>query len=232
VAGALFVATHGYVAAEQLTRALAAAATHHGARLIPGGRVRRIGPSAGELVVEGDHGSITGDAVVLAAGSWSGQIEITGVATHVPVRPIRGQLLRLGWVEQPLRRVVWGERCYLVPWDDGTLLVGATMEDAGFAERTTAAGVRELLDAVCELVPDAWKAAFLGARVGLRPATEDGLPVIGRSRVLPNLVYATGHFRNGVLLAPLTARLVADALLANVVDPIMHAVRPERWGDL
>jgi glycine/D-amino acid oxidase-like deaminating enzyme len=169
---------------------------------------------------------------VLAAGSWSGQIEIAGVQTPIPVRPIRGQLLRLAWRGEPLRRVTWGERCYLVPWDEGTLLVGATTEDAGFEERTTAAGVRDLLDAVCELVPQAWTAGFLGARVGLRPATEDGLPVIGRSEVLPNLMYATAHYRNGVLLAPVTARLVADALLDEVVDPAMHAFRPGRFGDL
>ena len=109
--------------------------------------------------------------------------------------------------------MTWSGRCYLVPWDDGTLLVGATVEEAGFDERTTVAGVRDLLDAACELVPRAWTAGFLGARVGLRPATPDDLPVIGPSSVMPNLMYATGHYRNGVLLAPLTAQLVADAML-------------------
>ncbi len=94
----------------------------------------------------------------------------------------------------------------MVPWDDGTLLVGATVEDAGFDERATVAGVRDLLEAACDLVPHAWTAGFLGARVGLRPASGDGLPIIGASDVVPNLMYATGHYRNGVLLAPLTAR--------------------------
>jgi glycine oxidase len=232
MAGALLVPIHGYVAAEELTGALAAAARHHGARLVESGRVRRIASSSGDLVVESDRGSLTANDVVLAAGSWSGQIEIVGVSSRIPVRPIRGQLLRLAWVGQPLRRVTWSERCYLVPWDEGTLLVGATTEDAGFEERPTAAGVRDLLDAVCELVPQAWRAVFVGARAGLRPATADGMPVIGRSRVLPNLMYATGHYRNGVMLAPVTARLVADALLADVIDPMMHALRPERFGEL
>jgi glycine oxidase len=125
------------VAAGELTLALAAAARHHGATLIEGGRVRRISSSHGDLVVESEGGRITGNAVVLAAGSWSGQIEIAGVGARIPVRPIRGQLLRLAWSGEPLRRVTWGERCYLVPWDEGTLLVGATLEDAGFEERTT-----------------------------------------------------------------------------------------------
>src|SRR5437763_352040 len=78
----------------------------------------------------------------------------------------------------PLRRVTWSSRCYLVPWDDGTLLVGATVEEAGFDEGATVAGVRDLLDAACDAVPHAWSAGFKGARVGLRPATADNLPVI------------------------------------------------------
>ena len=232
VVGALLVPTQGFVGAEQLTRSLAAAARRYGAQLVEGGHVRRIARSDGDLTVETDRGSLTGNAVVLAAGSWSGRIEISGVSARVPVRPIRGQLLRLAWSGPPLRRVTWGDRCYLVPWDDGTLLVGATVEDAGFDERTTAAGVRDLLDAACELVPHAWTAGFLGARVGLRPASDDELPIVGESHALPNLMYATGHYRNGVLLAPLTARLVADAMLDNVVDPAMHALRPDRFGDL
>lgn len=232
VFGALLVPTHGFVAAEELTRSLVAAARRYGAQLIEGGRVRRIARSAGDLVIDTDRGSLAGNAVVLAAGSWSGQIEIVGISARIPVRPIRGQLLRLAWHGPPLRRVTWGDRCYLVPLDDGTLLVGATVEDAGFEERTTVAGVRDLLDAACELVPHTWTAGFLAARVGLRPGTEDELPIIGRSRALPNLMYATGHYRSGVLLAPLTARLVADAMLDNVVDPVMQALKPDRFGDL
>ena len=84
---------------------------------------------------------------------------------------------------------------------------------SGFDERTTTAGVRDLIDAACELVPQGWTAALKTARAGLRPATPDGLPVIGRSAALPGLVYATGHYRSGVQLAPLTAQLVADLVL-------------------
>ena len=170
--------------------------------------------------------------MVLAAGSWSSQIEIEGVAARIPVRPVRGQLLHLGWNGPPLRRVTWGDRCYLVPWDDGTVLVGATVEEVGFDERTTVAGVRDLLDAACELVPHAWTAGFLGARVGFRPASADELPIIGPSRVMPGLMYASGHYRSGVLLAPLTARLVADAMMDDVADPAMRALSPDRFGDL
>jgi glycine oxidase len=232
VVGGLLVHGHGFVGASELTRALAAAARRHGAQLIEGSHVQRIVEVKGDLVVETGRGPLTGNAVVLAAGSWSGQIEIVGLAASIPVRPVRGQLLQIMWNGPPLRRVIWGERCYLVPWDDGTLLVGATVEDAGFDERTTVAGVRDLLDAACDLVPSAWSAGFIGARAGLRPASADQLPIIGASQVLPNLMYATGHYRNGVLLAPLTAQLVADAMLDNRIDPALEATSPRRFGRL
>jgi glycine oxidase len=230
--GGLLIESHGFVEARELTRALAAAARRRGAQLIERSKVRRITCHNGDVIVDTNRGTLTSNAVVLSAGSWSGDIAVEGLSATVPVRPVRGQLLQLGWTGTPLRRVTWSGRCYLVPWEDGTLLVGATVEDAGFDERTTVPGVRGLLDAVCEIVPRAWTAGFLGARVGLRPATADDLPVIGASAVVPNLMYATGHYRNGVLLAPLTAQLVADAMLDNRIDPLLALVSPSRFGEL
>jgi glycine/D-amino acid oxidase-like deaminating enzyme len=118
----------------------------------------------------------------------------------------------------------------MVPWTDGTLLVGATMEEAGFDERNTTAGVRDLIEAACELVPAAWTASVTSIKAGLRPATPDGLPVIGPSSVMPGLFYATGHFRNGILLAPLTAQLVADVVLESHLDPALSVTAPSRFG--
>lgn len=232
VVGALRIPAHGFVGAAELTKALAAAARRHGAQLIERGRVIRISQESGELVVKTERGSLTGNGVVLAAGSWSGQIEIEGAKTRVPVRPVRGQLVQLAWKGPRLRRVTWSERCYLVPWEDGTLLVGATVEEAGFDERTTTAGVRDLIEAACELVPHAWTATFVSARAGLRPTSADELPVIGASCILPNLMYATGHYRNGVLLSPITAQLVADAMLEDRIDPLLSATSPQRFGEL
>ena len=232
VAGALLIEEHGYVGANELTRALVGAARHYGAQVVEPSRVRRIYQQDGDVVVDTDRGTLTGNALVLAAGSWSGTVDIEGVRAPVPVRPIRGQLLYLGWSGPALRRVTWSSRCYIVPWDDGTVLVGATSEDAGFDERLTVSGVHDLLAAACDLVPHAWTATFRGGRVGLRPATEDGLPLIGASTVVPDLMYATGHYRNGVLLAPLTALLVADAMLDGRTDPMLDVVRPSRFGPL
>ena len=232
ILGGLVIPLHGFVVARELIRALATAARRHGAQLIEHGRVRRVSAARGDLVVETERGSLTGNGVVLAAGSWSGQIEIAGVAVRVPVRPVRGQLLHLAWNGPAVRRVTWSERCYLVPWEDGTLLVGATVEEVGFDERTTVEGVRGLIEAACEIVPHARTAGFVAARAGLRPATADELPVIGASGAIPNLMYATGHYRNGVLLAPLTAELVADAMLENRVDPALAVTSPQRFGEL
>jgi glycine oxidase len=232
VAGGLLIGAHGYVNALELTHALFAAARCLGATFVDGDRVRRITRRGSDLQVDATNRTHTAQTVVVAAGSWSGRIEIEGAAT-LPVRPVRGQMLHLAWKSNPaLRRVTWGERCYLVPWSDGTLLVGATMEEVGFDEKTTTAGVQDLLNAACALVPRVRDAGFLGARAGLRPGTPDAMPIVGWSRSAPNVMYATGHFRNGVLLAPLTAQLVADAILAGRVDPALAAIGPHRFGDL
>lgn len=231
VVGGLLIPAHGFVSAVDLTRAVAEAARRHGATFLERNRVKRIARENGNAAVETDRGRLQSGAVVLAAGSWSGAIEIAGPEKRLPVRPVRGQLLHLTWSGSPLRRIIWSRKCYLVPWDDGTVLVGATSEEAGFDERATVAGVRDLLEAACEVAPHAWRAGFEGARVGLRPATSDDLPIIGFSRAVPHLMYATGHYRSGVLLAPLTARLVADAMLDDRIDPILEAVGPARFGE-
>ena len=230
VAGALFMKSHGFVGTATLSGALSAAAIKHGARVRVPARARRIESQGGCISVHLENDTpVTAHHVVVAAGSWSGQIDIDGVPP-LPVRPIRGQLLQLANAPA-LNRIVWGARCYLVPVESGSTLVGATVEDAGFDERTTVAGVRDLLDSACDLVPRLWQATFVGARVGLRPATSDEMPIIGRSAKMPGLVYATGHYRNGVLLAPLTARAVADLVLDNRDDPLLTAVSPQRFGE-
>jgi glycine oxidase len=233
--GGLLIPKHGFVAASELTRALAAGARRCGATFLDHGRVSRVTRDGARLQchLPGKDAPLGGDAVVIAAGSWAGEIQIDDVGHSLPVRPVRGQLLHLRWSGEPqLRRILWSERCYIVPWRNGTVLVGATEEDAGFDERTTLAGIQDLIGASCELLPHAWTASLLAAKVGLRPATPDHLPIIGWSRVVPNLMYATGHFRNGILLAPLTADLVARAILDGGVDPMLELTRPQRFGEV
>jgi glycine oxidase len=233
--GGLLIPRHGFVAASELTQALAAGARRFGATFLSSGRVTRVTPAGRQLACQfggSNSQSLRGDIVVIASGSWAGEIRIDGVNDSLPVRPVRGQLLHLRWSGQRLRRILWSERCYIVPWQDGTVLVGATEEDAGFDERTTLAGIQDLIDAACELLPHAWTASLLAAKVGLRPATPDHVPIIGWSSRVPNLMYATGHFRNGILLAPLTAELAARAILDGGTDPLLELTRPERFGEV
>lgn len=225
IAGALLTPVHGYVAAPELATALARAAERHGAsvRRVTVQRIARDGSSFRVVTSDGD---LDADTVVMAAGAWTNRIE--GVRTP-PLRPVRGQLLHLGWLGRPLSTIVWGPECYVVPRTDGTLLVGATVEDVGFDERTTAAGIRDLLDAACDLLPEGWGATFLDARVGLRPATPDELPVLGADPDAPGIVHASGHYRNGVLLAPITAKVVVDLIVEGKRDPCLAAFGPNRF---
>jgi len=230
--GALFVPVHGYVGASDLTAALVAAGARHGVRFLDGPRASTIRQQGSDVIVTSRDGTFSAAHVVLAAGSWASAIHVEGAAAVPPVHPVRGQLLHLRATGENLRRVTWSDRCYLVPWEDGSLLVGATVEHVGFDERTTVDGMRDLFDGVAAALRPGWPAAVIGVRAGLRPGTPDGLPIVGRSVAVPGLVYAIGHYRNGILLSPLTARLVADAILDGRVDPLQPIIDPSRFGRL
>jgi len=227
VRGGLLVPDNGYVGVATLMAALDEALRRGGAPLEKM-RVDRI-DSNGIPRVQSGSDSVESDALVVAAGSWSGGIPMPP-ATPVPVRPVRGQLLQLRFDSPPVTRIVWGSAAYLVPWVDGHLLVGATVEEAGFDERVTVAGVSQLLEAATGLLPATRLAAFVEARAGLRPATSDQLPIVGASSKMRGVYYATGHYRNGVLLAPLTAGLLADLILDGREGEGLALMRPARFG--
>jgi glycine/D-amino acid oxidase-like deaminating enzyme len=182
--------------------------------------------------------TIDGDAVIVAAGSWTPEIAVLPDWTAdperptmpPPVKPIRGQLLRLRSAHRIAPHVLWGSGCYIVPWQRGTVLVGATVEDVGFDDEPTVAGVQDLLAAATSLVPALRGAVFEQVRVGFRPMAADELPIIGRSSTMPRVFYATGHYRNGILLAPLTAKLMADLVLEDRAAPELELTRPARFG--
>ena len=225
VRSALSIPGHGYVKVADLMNALVTAASALGVEPAIG-RVEAIDAAPGVVVVRTRAAAFDSDAVVIASGSWSGRLQ----APAAPVTPIRGQLLQMQFPAPPISRVVWGEGCYLVPWVDGSVLVGATSEDVGFDESSTEGGVAQLESAARELVPSAARASRSAVRVGLRPATADELPLIGRSSTMPGVFYATGHYRSGVLLAPLTAALIADLVMAGRQAPLLELVRPGRFG--
>jgi glycine oxidase len=161
--------------------------------------------------------AMAAESVVVAAGCWSGT-GIEGLA-EAPVRPVKGQILALRRpAGRPLaHHLVRTLRCYIVDRGDGRVVLGATMEELGFDTKVTADGVYRLLEAAWEVLPDVSELEFAGARAGLRPGTPDNAPLIGRGEQ-GNVIWATGHFRNGVLLTPITADAVADLLTG--VEPV------------
>jgi len=227
VRGGLFVSTHGFVAAEPLLEALTSRAHASGVEMIYPAEVTAVEARGTVRRVVLANRTVEVDCVVIACGSWSAGIALEGPALRV--RPVRGQLLRLQWPDADVpSRIVWGPGCYVVPWSDGTVLVGATVEDVGFDERTTSAGVDALCQAVGGMLPRARQARTIEVRAGLRPETPDGLPLIGPLEQDPRVVIACGHYRNGILLAPLTADLVSRFVLDDEMDPVLALTNPTR----
>jgi glycine oxidase len=164
---------------------------------------------------------------VVAAGCFSAEIE--GVERYAPVRPAKGQMISLRADELKIERVLWSEKIYLVPRNDGRILAGATIEYAGFDKQTTAGSTEKILAAAIKLVP-----GLAGARIeemwaGLRPDSPDHLPILGPAD-LDGLLIATGHFRSGILLAPVTARLVREWITQQRVSVDWERFSPLRFG--
>ena len=195
--------------------------------------------SARNVRVEGDRvvgvDDLSAGAVVLAAGCWSG--EVHGLPDHAlpPVRPVKGQILRLrDDVEHPtlqrnVRALVRGRPIYLVPRADGEIVLGATSEEKGFDTRLTVEGTGDLLADARELLPRVSEIELVEASVGLRPGSPDNAPMIGAG-ALAGLVVATGHYRNGILLAPTTADAVAELLTSGVLPAGFERFDPCRFA--
>lgn len=151
--------------------------------------------------------NIPAGQTVIAAGCFSAMI--AGVSQYAPVRPAKGQMISLRCETVKIERVLWSDDIYLVPRNDGRILAGATVEYAGFDKTVTAGGVQRLLAAAIDLVPGLAAARIEETWAGLRPDTPDHLPILGPVD-LEGLLFATGHFRSGVLLAPVTAKLIRE----------------------
>jgi glycine oxidase len=189
---------------------------------------KRRGGSLGAGVTD----EVYADAVVLCNGAWSGQTAWLPEEARLPVRPVKGEVIELRPREgepAPAGRIIASERVYLVPRPDGRVVVGATQEERGFDTVVTAGGVHELLREAYRVLPDVAEMEFAGAIAGLRPGTPDNLPIVGRG-VVDGLLLATGHFRNGILLAPLTANAIAATLAGTEPPAAIAAAAPARFG--
>jgi glycine oxidase len=198
----------------RLVRGLARTAVEQGAEVREGWPVGQLLSLSGQLRgVQGPDGTLAADLVVLAAGPWSPALASpAGVA--LDVRPSRGQLVQLLPRRTVLRRSLTWRGCYLVPKPDGSVVVGSTEEEVGFDERPTASGIGMLLDFACRAVPDLGQSTAGTPWAALRPATPSGQPIVGMAPGVQNLCLATGHNRIGILLAPVTAEMVARELAA------------------
>ncbi len=211
VRGAMLVPAEGHVDNRRLGRALAAACRELGVSIARTQSLRVECDARRVLGVRSDDGFTPAAAVINACGAWAGSLDGVPETARPKVEPVKGQMLALEMPVGFVRRVTRVPGAYLVPRDDGRLLVGATVERTGFDARVTAQGVHALLDAVVAAAPSLGAFSISETWAGLRPGSRDGRPFLGQTAVR-GLFVASGHYRNGILLAPATARLIAGAV--------------------
>jgi len=215
-----------------LIAALRGACVQSGVALLVGSEVSGLllsGNTADGVRLD-DGREIPSAHVVVAAGAWSGAASWLPEDVRPPVRPVKGEVVRLRGAsgEQVLGRIVASERVYIVPREGGEVVLGATVQERGFDTTVTAAGVHELLREAYRAVPETAELEFVEASAGLRPGTPDNTPIIGETRV-KGLLLASGHYRNGVLLAPITAEIIGSLLAGSELPPSAAAVSPARF---
>ena len=228
VRSAVFFPDEAMVDPRLLTRAAWLSALRRGVTFATGCVVRSFVVERGVcLGAETDAGTLSAGATVDAAGAWAAFEGRMPVA--VPVHPVRGQIVELRVEGRPLATIACSDEVYLVPRPDGTVLAGSTMELVGFRKEVTAEAVGRLIAAAIRLVPPLASARFVTAWAGLRPGTPDGLPILGETPVR-GLYLAAGHFRNGILLAPATARRLADRIAEGPGSGALAAFSVERFA--
>jgi glycine oxidase len=232
IAGALFSPQDHQVDNRKLAQALRIAAERAGVNIHEHQPVKELAVRGGQAkgVVLEDGTSVAADIVVLAAGAWSRAIGGLPPDRRPPVRPIKGQMLalRMDPADPLLTHVLWAPGAYLVPRRDGRLIVGATVEEKGFDTTVTAGGLLALLEAAWRAIPAVEELPVDEIWVGHRPGSRDDAPILGPGP-LDGLFYATGHHRNGILLAPVTADAVARLILDEVVEPAIKPFGLERF---
>lgn len=227
--GALYSPEECQVNADRLVRAFAKAAERRGAVLkkgtpftafeTDGRRIKGVRTAAGRL---------SAGHVVLAAGAWSGRLA-SALGFSLPVFPVRGQMIALPSSRSTPRHIVWREGCYLVPKANGLLFAGATTERAGFRKKTTQKGLAGIKKMSASLAPVLASLRPADSWAGLRPGSADSLPILGLLPGWERLTVATGHYRNGILLSPVTGRLIARSILDNSSNEALAPFSPSRF---
>ena len=216
----------------RLLSALASANERLGVRMETGTAVKSLKVERDRVTgIETSRGFIATGAVVIAAGAWSSLLGAADKALpDLRIKPVRGQMLCFEPQPQIARHVIYSPRGYLVPRRDGRLLAGSTTEHAGFEKQVTAAGVHSILKAALEISPRIAALPLTDSWAGLRPRAGDTLPVLGPCAEIAGVYYATGHYRNGILLAPITGELIAGAVVDRVFPATLEIFSPDRFG--
>jgi glycine oxidase len=178
--------------------------------------------------IETSRGFISCEKVVIAGGAWSSQV-ISQELPNPRIQAVRGQMVSFDATPQLARHVIYSPRGYLVPRRDGRLLAGSTTEHAGFDKRVTASGIQSIVTAALEISPSIAALPLTSSWAGLRPRAADGLPVLGPCAEIAGVFYATGHYRNGILLTPITGELLARAIIDEEISPPLQIFSPDRF---
>jgi glycine oxidase len=217
----------GSVDNRALTFAILEAAQRSGAVIFSGNGAKAIwreGHRCAGLILQ--NGKVEAKWTIIAAGCFSAVIE--GIAPYAPVRPAKGQMAALRADDLKIERVLWSEKIYLVPRNDGRIVAGATVEYAGFDKHNTAGGIEKILSAAIDLAPGLANARIEETWAGLRPDSPDHLPILGPTDI-DGLLVATGHFRSGILLTPITARLIREWITEQSVSVDWDRYSPMRF---
>jgi glycine oxidase len=230
VAGSVFLPNEAQIRNPRHLKALQAALAHCGVTILSHTAAEAI-VVRGERIeaIETREGRIVAADYCLTAGCWTSDLA-RRVGYSAEIKPIRGQIVLLKAARAPFQSVINSGLRYLVPRDDGRILVGSTMEDVGFDRSTTARGVRGLLDFALAIAPELAVCAVEKTWAGLRPATADGLPILGRISALQNAWIAAGHFRNGLTLSTATAENVARLICGAEPTIDLAPFSPDRFG--
>ena len=216
VLGSLWLPEDGQVNNRKLAQALITAARSLSIKILEGVTVYQIVRDDQRVThLDTSVGKLQSDRYVLATGVWTRSL------LPLPVKPIKGQMLSVFDRDRQLQRVIYAPSCYIVPRQDGKIVIGATVEDKGFEQGITAAGIAQLLNRAISVYPAIANMPITETWWGFRPHAPNEIPILGASNY-ENLILATGHYRNGILFAPITAKLISDFIIDGIKDPILQ----------
>ncbi|MEA5485263.1 MULTISPECIES: glycine oxidase ThiO [Pseudanabaena] len=214
ILGSLWLPEDGQVNNRKLTQALLTTARSLSIKILEGTTVYQIVRDQKRVThLDTSAGKLQSDRYVLATGAWTRSL------LPLPIKPIKGQMLSVFDGDRKLQRVIYAPSCYIVPRQDGTIVIGATVEDNGFSQGNTAAGIAQLLNRAIAVYPAIADMQITETWWGFRPHAPNEVPLLGASDY-ENLVLATGHYRNGILFAPITAKLITDFMVDGITDSI------------